>query len=202
MTTEFLTPEQLLTSYQVSKLLQVNPTSVNKWIKDERLKAFRTPGGPRRIQAMDLVAFLEEHQMPLPKELGKAGKTRLLICDDDSQQLSSMERMLKTYSSQLEVRLVSSGIDALVQVGAFQPDIVLLDIFMDELDGIEVCRRLKENSETAHIKVIIASGRLDEILEDQARDAGASQCLEKPVNLDLLLQALRLASTPMTKSAH
>ena len=80
---ENIAPESLLTSYQVGSLLQVNPSSVNKWVKDGRIPAFRTPGGHRRIRAADLVLFLQEHSMPVPKILNNAAKKRLLIVDDD-----------------------------------------------------------------------------------------------------------------------
>ena len=185
-------PGQLLTSYQVGGLLQVNPSSVNKWIKEERLAAFRTPGGHRRIRALDLVTFLTQHEMPVPPSLEKAGKKRLLICDDDPKQLRALKRLLDGYSDQLELCTTDNGIEALVQVGSFKPDLILLDVFMDDVDGIEICRRLKNKSETAHIRVLVASGQLNETLHAQALEAGASQCLHKPVELRTLIDELGL----------
>ena len=64
-----INPETLLTSHEAGKLIQFNPTSVNKWIEEDRIPAFRTPGGHRRIKASDLVAFLDEHKMPVPEKL-------------------------------------------------------------------------------------------------------------------------------------
>ena len=61
--------DKLLTSHQVGELLQVNPSSINKWVNDGRIQAFRTPGGHRRIRVADLVAFLEKHKMPVPRTL-------------------------------------------------------------------------------------------------------------------------------------
>jgi excisionase family DNA binding protein len=58
-----------LTSHQAADLIQVNPSSVNKWVKEGRIPAYRTPGGHRRIQAADLVAFLTEYAMPVPVPL-------------------------------------------------------------------------------------------------------------------------------------
>src|SRR6478735_6141277 len=95
MKAEQLVPDSLLTSYQVGALLQVNPSSINKWVKDGRIRAFRTPGGHRRIRAGDLVAFLNEHKMPIPTSLTQASRRRLLIVDDDARQLESLQRTLK-----------------------------------------------------------------------------------------------------------
>ena len=54
MTKPDILPDSLLTSYQVGALLQVNPSSINKWVKDGRIPAFRTPGGHRRIRRLDV----------------------------------------------------------------------------------------------------------------------------------------------------
>ncbi len=64
MTPETIAPDQLLTSTQVGNLLQVNPSSVKKWVNDGHIIAFRTPGGHRRIRASDLVMFLDHHKRP------------------------------------------------------------------------------------------------------------------------------------------
>lgn len=192
--TENIAPESLLTSYQVGSLLQVNPSSVNKWVKDGRIPAFRTPGGHRRIRAADLVLFLQEHSMPVPKSLNNAAKRRLLIVDDDPKQLSALKRLLKTYKERLEARYATNGIDALVQVGSFKPQVVLLDVYMAELDGIEVCRRLKDNPQTEGMKIIMVTGQVTPEIEKSALEAGASECINKPINLDALLQELGLSN--------
>src|SRR6478609_2660547 len=114
-------PEQLLTSSEVGDLLQVNPSSVKKWVNDGRIAAFRTPGGHRRIRAADLVEFLDVHKMPIPRSLAGATKKRLLIVDDNLQHLKALERLLKPHLARLQVSLTSNGIDALVLVGSFKP---------------------------------------------------------------------------------
>jgi excisionase family DNA binding protein len=69
-----ITTDTTLTSHEAAALLQVNPSSIVKWIKDGRLHAYRTPGGHRRIRAADLVTFLIKHQMPVPRELEPAAE--------------------------------------------------------------------------------------------------------------------------------
>ncbi|RYF09499.1 MAG: helix-turn-helix domain-containing protein, partial [Deltaproteobacteria bacterium] len=130
--------DSLLTSYQVGSLLQVNPSSVNKWVKDGRIPAFRTPGGHRRIRATDLVAFLTTHKMPIPSTLASASRRRLLIVENDAHQLGALERAAKAYGDRLDVVCVSNGVDAMVQVGAFAPHLILLDAQMPNFDTYEV----------------------------------------------------------------
>jgi excisionase family DNA binding protein len=186
--------DRLLTSHQAGALLQVNPSSINNWVRSGRIAAFRTPGGHLRIRASDLVRFLASHNMPIPRRLEGALKKRLLIADDDVKLLAGMRRLLKPYRDRIEVALVENGIDALVQIGIFSPHIVLLDVFMPGINGFEVCRRLKSMSETKGVGVIIVSGRIDPEMEKQALRIGVQRCIQKPIKLHVILEELGLGT--------
>lgn len=183
-------PEQLLTSAEVGALLQVNPSSVKNWVNEGRITAFRTPGGHRRIRAADLVAFLQLHQMPIPKGLTSAGRRRLLVVDDDAQHLKALSRSFRRHADRVELVNASNGIDALVLVGSFKPHLILLDVLMPELDGLDVCRRLKANPETSAIGVVLVSGHMSAAVEETALLAGVRRCMRKPVDLDVVLTEL------------
>ena len=66
---------------------------------------------------------------------------------------------------------------------------------MNELDGLEVCRRLKAREETASIRVIMVTGQLTAEIQEKAAAAGASGCLEKPIKTEQLLEALEQRTT-------
>ncbi|HWE31509.1 MAG TPA: response regulator, partial [Polyangia bacterium] len=196
-TEQNLHAEQLLTSHEVGALLQVNPSSVKKWVNEGRITAFRTPGGHRRIRVADLVDFLRRHAMPIPRPLAGAGKRRVLVVDDDLMHLRALERRLKPYRARVEVELTQNGIDALVMVGSFKPDVIVLDVYMPELDGIEVCRRLKLKPDTRHIGVIVNTAHLTKSVEENALTAGALTCVSKPMELKVLLEHLGLLQQPV-----
>ncbi len=193
MIPETIAPDSLLTSTQVGNLLQVNPSSVKKWVNDGHIIAFRTPGGHRRIRALDLVAFLDSHKIPVPRQLQNAGKRRIVAVDDDLTQLRALGRSLKRWSDKLEVSLVDNGVDALLEVGASRPHGLLIDVFLPGIDGIEVCRRLKANNATKDIAIIVTSGRMTSELEQAARAAGARRVLRKPVDVTAVIEELGLA---------
>jgi excisionase family DNA binding protein len=183
--------DHLLTPAEVGELLQVNASSVKNWVNAGRIAAFRTPGGHRRIRVSDLMTFLTKHNMPIPPLLQSAALRRLLVVDDDPVHLRTIGRLFRQrYQDQLQVVLTDNGIDALVLVGSFKPNLVVLDVFMPELDGLEVCRRLKANSETRDIQVIVASGHLTTEIEHNALRAGARLCLNKPLDLDAIVGVL------------
>jgi excisionase family DNA binding protein len=171
----------IYTTHEVSRLLQVNPRSVINWIEQSLLPSYRTPGGHRRIRRDDLLAFLRKHQIPTPASLVD-GTFSILIVDDEEELAS----MLKTYfqrQGEYEVTTVCDGISALIEVGRIKPDLLILDIMIPGVDGIEVCRRIKTNS--ANKTAIIAISGVD-TNEETILQAGADAFMLKPVDLDKL----------------
>jgi excisionase family DNA binding protein len=178
----------IFTTHEISRLLQVNPRSVINWIEQSLLPSYRTPGGHRRIRRDDLLAFLRKHQIPTPASLVD-GTFNILIVDDEEE----IAGMLKTYFQQqggYEVASASDGITALIEVGRIKPDLLILDIMIPGVDGVEVCRRIKANS--ANKTAIIAISGVD-TSEKNILQAGADAFMLKPVDLDKLhIEARRL----------
>lgn len=103
-------------------------------------------------------------------------------------QLRAIERVLRD-QHQVELTLADNAIDAMIAVGALKPDLVIMDILMPGLDGIEACRRIKCNPATRDIQVVLASAMLTPELRRAARHAGAKRAVAKPVDLVELLGA-------------
>ncbi len=115
-------------------------------------------------------------------QVSLTGRRRVLFVDDDELQLRAAWRAARR-DPDLDLTVATNGIEALLCIGATRPDVVVLDLFMPGLDGIEACRRIKENAETKDIKVVLASAMLDDDLAAAAQDAGASLVVEKPIDL-------------------
>ena len=180
-----------LTSHAVADLIGVSPSTVLSWIDKGMLPAFRTPGGHRRVEPAALVEFLRSHQMPVPRSLLPQAK-RMLLIDDDLMFLRSTKRELKQQFSELEVDIAEGPVEGLLKIGTDKPDAVLLDAMMPGMDGVQVCRKIRENPSTAEIAVIALTGRLDDELAAAFKQAGAVACLHKPLDLNALTQLLGL----------
>src|SRR5262245_42098821 len=109
---------------------------------------------------------------------------RVLVVDDILANVRLLEAKLS--AEYFDVVTAMNGADALESVQRSRPDIVLLDVMMPGIDGIEVCRRIKSNPQTQHIPVVMVTA-LDQP-EDRVKglEAGADDFLTKPVN-DLAL---------------
>lgn len=164
---------------EVARLCEVSPITVAKWIDDGILPGHSTPGGHRRVRVTDLARFLRDHGMDVPPELEGLGRRRVLAVDDDEDFLFLLEREFQALTERYEFRSTTRGTDALVLVGAWKPDIMILDIGLPDLDGIEVCRRLDEMEEAASVSVIGVTAMADERHRRQLVQAGALACLDK-----------------------
>lgn len=183
--------DQLYTTHDISRLLQVDPSTVSKWIDRGILLAFRTPGGHRRVRSTDLRSFLIAHQMPVPEELGSQ-VVRLLVVDDEKAVLDSMKRSFKPFATQVELSFTTSGVEALLLVSEQKPHGMLIDLNMPDIDGLEVVRRIKARKNLEGVRLITMTGRHSQETVDNSIKAGAIACLPKPVDAQQVVDLFRV----------
>jgi putative two-component system response regulator len=106
-------------------------------------------------------------------------KNRLLIVDDEPTNIHILSNIL---SEDYEIRAANSGERAIEAAKSQMPDLILLDMIMPEIDGLTVCRRLKQNEATKDIPVIFVTSMSDPANEEMGLQAGAVDYIAKPVS--------------------
>lgn len=116
-------------------------------------------------------------------------KKRILIIEDETDLALMIQTRLEVTGYEAEI--VTDGEQGLAKVRSDHPDLILLDIIMPKVDGLEVCRQLKADSATKAIPIIIitASGRKD--AEEQCLSAGAAFCVRKPFDSQKLIEKIQ-----------
>ena len=109
-----------------------------------------------------------------------------MVVDDDASVLRAVGRALRGHP-EIQLTTFDNGIDALLGIGSARPDLVVMDVYMPGLDGIEACRALKAHPDTRDIRVILTSGAMTPELAAAALAAGAARAIPKPMDLATLI---------------
>jgi DNA-binding response OmpR family regulator len=115
---------------------------------------------------------------------------RILIVDDEEDVTSLLAQMLRKEG--YEVYEAYSGKDAFKRVKQAKPDLVLLDVMMPEIDGWEVCRRLKTNADTADITVAMLTVKSSyKDMVKSLKEANADWHISKPIKKDKFIKTIK-----------
>lgn len=106
-------------------------------------------------------------------------RSRILIVDDEPGNIKILSNVL---AGDYALSVATSGRQALEIAKVQSPDIILLDMIMPEMDGIEVCEALRANEETKDIPVIFVTSMSDTANEERGLDAGAVDYISKPIS--------------------
>ena len=190
---------KVLTVSQASKYCKVAPKTIINWIEAGHINAYKTVGGHRRIKKEDLDYFLAEHKMPSFDQADENKRKKILVVDDDKIIVETIVQSLEEDTNDYEVISAADGFEAGIQVSHFKPDLIILDIMMPDINGYEVCKKIKSAPETKHIKIIVLSAYLDEENYKEMKQYGADACFSKPLPLpELKVQVARLLGKKVT----
>ena len=179
--------EELLTPAAVANLLGVAPVTVRAWASKGLCANRITPGGHRRFARHEVERFAHARGMPLASRQARV-TPRTLVVDDDPQ----VQRQLCDFLAErgVETAIASDGFEAGFKVASFHPNLVLIELKMPGMDGLEVCRRIKADPATRATRVVFLSGYLSLERRAAMRSAGAELCIEKPLDMALLATQL------------
>jgi DNA-binding response OmpR family regulator len=113
---------------------------------------------------------------------------KVLIVDDEPNIVTALEFLLKR--SGYDVRLAANGAEALEQVEAYRPDVVLMDVMMPIKSGFEVCQRMRERPELAQIKIVMLSAKGSEAEVSKGLSLGADLYITKPFSTQELVATI------------
>ncbi|MFN8596041.1 MAG: response regulator [Anaerolineae bacterium] len=111
---------------------------------------------------------------------------RILVVEDDNSLSMLLRLIMKLQQEEWDLSSAANGIEALAQVEKFQPDLVLLDIMMPEMDGLEFARRVRADARWANLKIVVLSALSDPVTKRKAKEIGVLEYWVKPIMPDEL----------------
>lgn len=114
---------------------------------------------------------------------------KILVVDDELDILEIIRHALNKEG--FEVHVAANGFQALEQTRKVKPDLILMDVMMPVMDGMEACRQLKEDSDTENIPIVFLTARSEEFAELAGFEAGADDYISKPIRPRVLMSRLK-----------
>ena len=177
-----------LTTRQTAKLLNVSVRTIQLWVENGTLQAWKTAGGHRRISVGSVQQLLDEKQAkqtPIPRPFGSSNKSTILLVDDDQDALLLYKMLVSSWYPSLHIETATNGVDALVKIGAMRPCVLITDLQMPQLDGFAILDRLQNNEQYDFLTPIVISGMSDEEINARGIPEGVP-VLHKPIPVEEL----------------
>jgi len=178
----------VFTTGEAAKICKVSQQTIIRCFDSGQLKGFRVPGSRfRRIPREQLFVFMRDNG--IPTDALESGKRRVLIVDDDHELVELITDVLER-DSRFEVRSVNNGFDAGMMVKEYRPDLIVLDIMLPDINGKEVCQRVRNDKTTDDVRIICISGMVEEDKVGELKAAGADDFMHKPFEIERLLDRM------------
>jgi len=178
----------VFTTGEAAKICKVSQQTIIRCFDSGQLKGFRVPGSKfRRIPRDVLFKFMRENG--IPTDALESGKRKALVVDDD-QELVELIRDVLEADGRFEVRVANNGFDAGMMVKEYHPDVIVLDVMLPDINGKEVCQRVRNDSSMDDVRIICISGMVERDKIDDLKAAGANDFLQKPFEVDTLMNRI------------
>ncbi|MDO5308409.1 MAG: response regulator [Planctomycetia bacterium] len=175
----------VFTTGEAAKICKVSQQTIIRCFDSGGLKGFRVPGSRfRRIPRESLYAFMKENG--IPTDALESGKRKVLVVDDDKDLVELLVDVLKR-DGRFETRSVNNGFDAGMMVKEYRPDLIVLDVMLPDINGKDVCARVRSDKSLEAVKIVCVSGLVEEDKIAELRRAGADEFLPKPFDTEKLI---------------
>ncbi|HAB14192.1 MAG TPA: regulator [Planctomycetaceae bacterium] len=174
----------VFTTGEAAKICNVSQQTIIRCFDSGQLKGFRVPGSRfRRIPRDVLYRFMKDNG--IPTDALESGRRKALIVDDD-EELVELIRDVFDADGRFDVRVANNGFDAGMMVKEYKPDIIVLDVMLPDINGKEVCQRVRSDSSLDDVRIVCISGMVEADKIDDLKEAGADDFMQKPFEVDSL----------------
>src|SRR6187397_3354523 len=178
----------VFTTGEAAKICKVSQQTIIRCFDNGQLKGFRVPGSRfRRIPREALYKFMKDNG--IPTEALESGKRKVLLVDDDVELVELIQKVLEE-DGRFEVRVANNGFDAGMMVKEYRPDLIILDVMLPDINGKEVCQRVRSDSSLEEVRIICISGMIEEDKIHELKLSGADDFLHKPFDIEELIDRM------------
>ncbi len=150
-------PPEVCGTFQAAQLLGLSVGTVQAMVERGELKAWKTKGGHRRIY-MDSVRNFQRANGFKVSSAPTAASLKMLVVDDDPVFLATVKEVSATWHANINCVVMSSAIEALMNISTLAPTVLLTDLHMPKVDGFELVKQVRSNEQLASMRIIAVTG--------------------------------------------
>ena len=169
-----------------ARLLGLSVGTIQSLVEKNELVAWKTQGGHRRISMPSIREYQRKHNMPVTMTESSQQQLRVLVVDDDPV----IREMLRGFATRTEVpidcTIMSSGLEALIDIASIQPDVLVADLNMPGVDGFELLRTLRANNQFSKMSCLAISALTPEEIAERGGLPEGVIFMPKPLSLHWL----------------
>ncbi len=179
-----------LSTREVAKLLNVAVSTIQSWTDNGLLRAWTTVGGHRRIEKSSVEKMLHKQQT-VKNENPHDKKLSIVVVEDNEQELKIYEQQFELWDMNANFYINKDGYSGLLTVGKISPDIIITDLLMPNMNGFEMIKAIKENSDLKGSLIIVVSALTDSEIRIRGGLPEDVIVFSKPLPFDKLETAVR-----------
>jgi excisionase family DNA binding protein len=167
-------------------MLGISVGTVQGLVEKNDLKAWKTQGGHRRISLQSIQDYQRRHNLAPPLLLGVGDRLRVLVVEDDENTRLMMQANFDRWSLPLDVVMYASAMEALLDLPSLQPQVLLTDLRMPNVDGFEFLKTISAHNLFSNLAVVAITGMSPEEVQAKGGLPDGVQMLRKPIDMDWL----------------
>ena len=178
----------VFTTGEAAKICKVSQQTIIRCFDNGQLKGFRVPGSRfRRIPREMLYKFMKDNG--IPTDALESGRRKVLLVDDDTELVEVMTKFLEE-DGRFDVKIATTGFDAGMLVKEYRPEMIVLDVMLPDINGKEVCQRVRADSTMEDVRILCISGMIEDDKIQDLRLAGADEFMHKPFDAEMLIERM------------
>ena len=186
MAPDFSSEDYCGTSY-AAKLLGLSVATVQSLVEKGEIEAWKTMGGHRRIALQAINTYLAKTSPKRVKaDVAPSSRLRVLVVEDDESTRDLYLCQFEAWALPVDCTFMSSALEALMDIASMQPDLLITDLAMSSMDGLEMLKAIKRNARLAEMQILVVSGLPPEAIKSRGGLPLHAHLLQKPINFDWL----------------
>lgn len=182
------TKKETCTTKEAAALLSVTTRTIQLWAEAGILPAWKTPGGHRRFRDTDIKAL--QKKLLGGDEINQP-KLKLLVIEDEPDLLTLYRFHVEGWTIPVELQTASNGYEGLLKIGAWQPEMIVTDLQMPNMDGFYMLQVLNRQAGLQTTEIIVVSALSKEDIKEKGGVPEGIKVYQKPIPFDLIEQHVK-----------